>query len=442
MKNSRQNRRQFLSTSGALLMSAPTLASKTVWNRGQKAGSFSKPIGIGIIGMGIRGRNLMHGYFLRDPRIQILAVCDVDRNRRVHYRDEVRKHYENDVCEEFTDYQELLERDDIQAVVIATPDHWHATQCIDAARAGKHIYCEKPLTHTLLEGKRLMEEVKRTDCVFQTGSQQRNEYGHRFVKAVEYVRNGRIGKLLQVHVGVGDPPKACDLPKEEMEPGLDWDRWLGPTPLRPYHSELSPRGVHGHYPRWRAYWDFCGGYLADMGAHHLDIAQWALNADRSGPETILPAPDGDPKRGARLVFPGGVEVVHGGPHGTTFLGTEGLIQVDRDRLSSVPESVLSKPLEEGEERLPRNRNHVEDWLQAMEQGRQPLCDVEVGARTAALCQLLNLSYRYGRKLAWDPEAWQFQPGGGEEAWMDYPRRPQYPLLGERLVESRDSSIKF
>ena len=416
------DRRTFLGAAGASL-AMPWLVVGPASARGAPANA---QLGIGIIGMGIRGRNLMNGYLLGDERVRVLAVCDVDTTRREHAEAAVDAKYENADCTAFVDYQELLARDDIDAVVIATPDHWHATQAIHACQAGKDIYCEKPLTHTLLEGRLLVEAVRQHERVFQTGSQQRSEYGHKFVQAVEYVRNGRIGELLTVHVGVAGPPRACDLPAEEPEPGLDWGRWLGPAPERPYHSDLSPRGVHGHYPDWRSYWEYSGGYLADMGAHHFDIAQWAMNADAGGPAELTPAPDGDEDKGVTLHYPSGVRVIHGGPGGATFVGTKGMIQVDRGRLVSVPGDLFETPLAEDELHLPRHENHVDDWIRCIHSRGQPICTAEIGARTAAVCQLTNLVYRHRRPLRWDPEAWAFADETPAD-WMDYARREAYPL---------------
>ena len=264
---------------------------------------------------------------------------------------------------------------------------------------------------------------------FQTGSQQRTEFDQRFVRACELVRNGRIGRVLTVNVGVGDPPRACDLGAEELEPGLDWDRWLGPAPERAYHSVLSPRGVHGHYPRWRDYHEYAGGGLADMGAHHFDIAQWGLRMDESGPVRVEPPADPAANRGAAVVYSDGTRMTHGGPSGTTFIGTGGMIHVDRGRLSSVPGNLLEVELGEDDERLPRAASHADDWFQALRDRRRPTCDVEVGARSAAICHLLNLAYRHRRALDWDPAAWRFVDDDEANGWLDVKRRAGFELPG-------------
>jgi predicted dehydrogenase len=321
----------------------------------------------------------------------------------------------------------MLQDASLDAVVICTPDHWHVNPVLDAAAAGKDIYCEKPLTLTLAEGKLMMDAVRKHRRVFQTGSQQRTEYDHRFATACELVRGGRIGKVLTVHVGVADPPVRCDLPEESTEPGLEWDRWLGPAPARPYHSELSPRGLHNHYPRWRRYSEYSGGYLADMGAHHFDIAQWGLGRDTSGPVRVEPPKDEKALRGATLIYDDGVRLVHGGPSGTTFIGTDGVIAVDRGRLHSVPESILKDGLPESAARLPRHKDHIQNWVDCMRSRERCICDVEVGARSAAVCHLANLAYRERRVLTWDPTGWTFRGESGPSKLMDNTRRDAYAL---------------
>ena len=384
-------------------------------------------ITVGFIGMGIRARNLMTGAgWLKNENIRIVAVCDVDTTRREDRQNMVNEAYANTDCEAYLEYHELLARDDIDAVAICTPDHWHANIILDACKAGKDIYCEKPLTLTIGEAKACIDAVRKADRVFQTGSQQRTEYGHRFAQACELVRNGRIGKVLNVNVGVGDPAKWCDLEGEELESGLDWERWLGPAPWRAYHSELSPRGVHGHYPKWRAYREYSGGYFTDMGAHHYDIAQWGLGMDESGPIRVeLPEGPLEPMRGARLVYENGAVITHGGPSGTTFIGTGGMIHVDRGRLISTPDGILKAPLGEDDDHLPRHPNHLSNWVDCMRTRERPICDVEVGARTITCCHLVNLAYWNKRDLAWDPVRWRFTDGS--DSLMDYRRRDGYEL---------------
>ncbi|MEE2886116.1 MAG: Gfo/Idh/MocA family oxidoreductase [Planctomycetota bacterium] len=432
MKHRDVDRRTFLAAaSGAGL--APWLMSceyldtpqpKSAANNGVQIIPPSEQITLGFIGLGIRGGSVMNRYFLRNPAVRVLGVCDVDRTRREHFKGVVDKRYGSTDCIAYVDYRKLLEREDIDAVVIATPDHWHATQCIHAAAAGKDIYCEKPLTHTLAEGKLLIDAVQRHGRVFQTGSQQRTEFGHKFVRAVEYIRSGRLGDLLSVHVGVGNPPKPCDLGSEKMEPGLDWDRWLGPAPMRPYNSELSPRGIIKHYPRWRHFTEYAGGGLADMGAHHFDIVQWALDADTSGPIEVLPPAVKTKMRGARLRYDSGLVVTHGGPGGATFIGTQGMIQVDRNRITSFPDKILKEALAESDFHIPRPKDHGTDWLECIKSRQPATCTAEIGARSAAVCQLANLAYHHDTSFRWDPVAWKFADDT-DPALLDYDRRAAY-----------------
>ncbi len=417
------SRRQFVSAVAA----TPALWPAPVWVRRPE------PVHLGVIGIGIRGRNLMNGAFLAQEGFRVVAVCDVDTDRREDGKRRVDERYGNTDCTAFLDHREMLQMPGLDAVVIATPDHWHANQIIDAAVAGKDIYCEKPLTRTLREAQTVIQVVRKHGCVFQTGSQQRSEYGKRFVDACDHVRNGHLGRVLTVTVGVGDPARACDLGAEAAQPGLDWDRWQGPVPERPYNEVLSPRGVHTHYPRWRDYQEYAGGGLADMGAHHIDIAQWGLQRDGSGPVRVVPPMDSSALRGAAVVYDDGTRLIHGGPNGTTFIGEEGLLQVDRGRISSVPANILEREFEQGDALLRRPDNHAADWLECMHSRGKPLCDVEVGAGSAAICHLMNLAYRHRRELRWDPTTWRFVDAKGSDSdlpendWLDSPRRDGYAL---------------
>lgn len=384
---------------------------------------------LAVIGCGIRARELLNGHFLPNERFRVALVCEVEPARLAHFKALVDTHYADSACLATSDHREVLGREDVDGVVIATPDHWHALQAIEACRAKKHVYCEKPLTRTLDEARRVAEEARSSGVTFQTGSQQRTEYDHRFIDAVERVRAGRIGKLLTVHVGVGDSPKECDLPGEpcSLDEARGFERWLGPAPARVFSETLMPRGMHGHYPRWRDFREYAGGGLADMGAHHFDIASWGLGMDGSGPVRVEPPRAERAMRGASLVYADGTRVVHGGPSGVTFVGTDGLLHVDRHRGASTPTSVLEGALPDDAPGLPRPTNHSVDWLDAIESGGQPSCSAEVGARTAALCHLLNLVYRHRRPLDWDPAAWAFLDDDEANGWRSEAAREGYEL---------------
>jgi predicted dehydrogenase len=371
------------------------------------------------------------------PEVQVVAVSDVDTTRREAGKKRVDDAYGNTDCQAYEDYRELLARDDIDAIVCATPDHWHAMVIMDTCAAGKDMYCEKPLTNNLMEAKAVMDAVNKAGIIFQTGSQQRASSNFRY--ACELVQNGRIGKIDRVEVSVGGPPRPCNLPGEESEPGLNWERWLGPAPMRPYSSVLSPRGVHNHFPSWRNFCEYGGGGMTDWGAHHFDIAQWGLGMDRSGPVEIVPPENPASGRGVRFIYENGVQLIHGGRSGVTFFGSEGEIFVNRGSLESTPGEIIKTPIEEGEIHLYEapggsHSGHRQDWVNCLRSRSQPNCPIETGARTVAVCHLGNIAYLHGEELGgkslrWNPQTWEFVGNDEANKWRDYPypRRAGYEL---------------
>jgi predicted dehydrogenase len=405
---SRLSRRRFLHVSavaaaGPAVLASPLHAARAAAN---------DRIQLGFIGVGTMGRGHVHR-FLGYGDVQVVAVCDVVDERAQHCRKVVEDHYaqaadraEFKGCDVYGDFRELVARDDIDAVVIATPDHWHALPCVTAARAKKDIYCEKPLTHSIAQGRKIIQAVRENSVVFQTGSQQRSEFEGKFRVAAELVRNGRIGRVRSVRIGVGGPPHPCDLPTQDVPPGTDWDTWLGPAPYRGYHEELCPKGVHQHFPAWRNYREYAGGGLADMGAHHFDIAQWALDMDGSGPVLIEP-PRSDAETGLKFTYANAVEMFHGGKSGCTFEGTDGTIYVDRGTLESDPAEIVQTPLSDSDTRLYHATDHARNWLDCIRSREEPICPAEVGTSSATVCHLANLGYELRRELHWDPEKEQF-----------------------------------
>lgn len=407
----------------------------------EKKDAPSERLNLGFIGMGTQNRGHL-GHFLGQKDVQVVAVCDCDTKRRENAKTIVEKRYGDQTksgqfkgCAAYTDFRELIGRKDIDAVVIATPDHWHAIPCLEALKAKKDIYCEKPLTLTIREAKTLIDAVRKTDRVFQTGSQQRSENGFRL--ACELVRSGRIGKLKTVYVDVGGPSKPCDLPEEKLEEGLDWNLWLGPAPMRPYNSVLSPRGVHNGFPNWRNYREYSGGMMTDWGAHHFDIAQWGLGMDESGPSEIIPPEDPKAQRGVRYLYANGVEVIHGQSpfeyqpgkrgHGVTFVGSNGMVFVNRGFLASNPADIIKQPLGEKDVHLYQSPGHQRDWLNCIRSRKRPICDVEIGARSVTVCHLGNLAYWNHRKLKWDPKEWKFLDDAEANKWLDRERREPWKL---------------
>lgn len=427
--SNRITRRKFLRGS-AVAVAAPVITPSSVFG-GQNRTAPSERITVGFVGTGKMANDYHLRTLLNFADVQALAVCDVDTTRRQHAKRRVDERYGTPSttkgCQAYNDFRQMLARDDIDAVLIATPDHWHAIPIIEACKAGKDVYCEKPLTLTIREARVVIDAVRKYDRVFQTGSQQRSGVFGKFPLACELIRSGRIGRVKTVRVGVGGPSKWCDLPAEPMEPGLDWDMWLGQSPMRPYNSILSPRGVHNHFPQWRRYREYSGGSMTDMGAHHFDIAQWALDMDHSGPVEVIPPDDPNANTGVKYIYANGVEMIHGGPQGCTFEGTEGKLYIGRGVLKSEPESIVKEPLGQNDVHLFRSPGHHRNWIDCIRTRQRPVADVEIGARSVTVCHLGNMAYWYRRRLRWDPQNWQFV--GDEEAnqWLDRQRRDPWQL---------------
>jgi len=419
--DTRLNRRTFFRT-----LAVGGLAAVTLPARSANAAGPNDRLTLGFIGVGTMGRGHL-GSFAGMPDVQVLAICDIVAERRDSAKQTVERRYADQRgkdrykgCESYTDFRQLLDRKDIDAVVIATPDHWHALPCVLAARAGKHIYCEKPLTRTIAEGRRAVETAAKHNVTFQTGSQQRSEFGGKFRQAVELVLNGRIGRVHTVRVGVGGPAKACDLPEQPVPEGTDWDLWLGPAPQRAYNEELCPKGIHRHFPNWRDYKEYANGRLADMGAHHFDVAQWGLGMDAGGPVRIEPPERGN--SGLKFVYANGVQMFHGGPSGTTFEGSDGTIHVDRDIIESKPAEIVKEPLGDRAVRVYHATNHRRNWVECVKAKKQPICPAEVGHRSATVCLLGNIGYWLRRPLGWDPTAERFLHDAEANALLDPPMR--------------------
>ncbi len=425
-KNRPISRRRFVCRT-LTATSLPFLLPARVWAATGDAAPNAR-LTLGFIGVGKQGRLLLHS-FLPHPDVQVVAVNDVDTTRRLHHKKLVEEFYatkqDKDFkgCTEYKDFRELIARKDLDAVVIATPDHWHAYPVVAAARAGKDIYCEKPLSLTIHEARAMVNAVRENQRVFQTGSMQRSDSA--FWKGCTLVRNGAIGEVKEVYVSVGGPSKWCDLPEEPMEPGLDWDFWLGPAPLRPYNSVLSPRGVHDHFPNWRNYREYSGGMMTDWGAHHFDIAQWGLGMDESGPVEILPPNGRDVKR-LTYRYANGVVMYHGGLEGynfgVVFVGTKGKVCVDRGRFQAEPESLMNEKFDALPVQLYRSTNHYRDFVTCVRSRKKPICDVEIGARSVTVCHLGNLAYWHDRKLRWDPAKEQFLDDAEANTWLDREKR--------------------
>ena len=441
MKTTRSfSRRNFIKLA-AVAGTAPLVLRSGVW---AADGAPSRQFTLGFIGVGKQGDGLLHGCLPRND-VKVLAVSDVDTTRREAARKAVDEHYADEAksgaykgCAAYADFRELLARPDIDAVVIATPDHWHALVAIAAAQAGKDIYCEKPMAHTVLEGRAMVQAVRKHKRVFQTGSMQRSM--GEFRAACELVRNGVLGTVGRVEVSVSGPPVFCDLPAEADEPGLDWSFWLGPAPMRPYNSVLSPRGMPQGFPDWRRYREYAGGGVCDWGAHHFDIVQWAFGYDDSGPVEFFPAENPNAQSGVRWHYANGTEVIHHPGNGITFYGDKGKIEVNRgqfklwlgDQLKSDAMDDYSPLLKEllpaNAVRLYHSTNQLSDWIKCMASRQQPICDVEIGQRSATVCNLVNAVYFSGRGFKWNPLKEKFADGTGDPSFLTREYRAPWKLV--------------
>lgn len=295
-------------------------------------------INLGFIGVGKQGRGLTRS-FLNTGQTRIVAISEVYEGKALRTIDTIKETYKMNsslgayaTIPVYNDFRELLTRKDVDAVVIATPDHWHASMAVKAAAAGKDIYCEKPLSLKVKEGRAMVNAARKYNRVFQTGSMQRS--WPEFRQAVELIRNGHIGEIKSIKVNVGPPPVAYNLPAEPIPVGLDWDKWLGPNEAVDFNSELAPPLTKDVFPNWRNFREFGGGMVTDWGAHMFDIVQWALGMDDSGPVEVI-APDGKDHPFLTYYYANGIKMTHETwewSNGIHFIGTTGEIKVQRKRL--------------------------------------------------------------------------------------------------------------
>jgi predicted dehydrogenase len=387
-----------------------TIIPRFVMGRGYLAPS--DRISLGYIGTGKQSKSLINSF---RSITQAVAGSDVDSQKLAAFQ-KIAEKIHADAAQKveykgfkgYSDFRELLERKDIDAVVIATPDHWHAVMTVMAANAGKHIYVEKPMAHSIEEGRAMVNAVQKNKVVLQVGSMQRS--WKNFRQASELVRNGYLGNIKEVLVNVGDPGIAYNLTPMSTPANLDWEGWVGPAVFNPYHTELSPPVEQDIYPHWRAYKDYGGGVLSDWGAHMFDIAQWALGMDQTGPVSLNP-PKGNEMKGLEMIYANGVVMKHadfGRNFGVRFIGEKGTLDIAREYLDSNPANIAKATIQPNEIRLYNSDNHYQNWLDGIKTGVQPICDVETGHRTSSVCCLANIAYQTRRNLEWDPIKEQFK----------------------------------
>jgi predicted dehydrogenase len=429
---SRLTRRGFLKGAAGIALAAPYIASAASLGAGPRL-SPSERIHVGCIGVGNQGGGHLGG-LVKNGEAQVVAVCDVDAARRDAAANLANKTYADEFksasyhgCDGYNDFREVLGRPDVDAVVVTTPDHWHAPIAIAAARAGKDIYCEKPMTLTIADGRAMVEAVRRYGRVFQTGSQRRSQAEIRHM--CELVRNGRLGRLHTVRVTIATNNKTCPptWSAEPVPPGFDYDLWLGPAPSEPYHA------LRCHYT-FRFILDYSGGQMTNWGAHYIDVAQWGIGADDSGPVEIEGRAEW-PRQGLfntatrvdfTCTYANGVKLVGTtGPGHTRFEGTKGWISEGRE---AEPKSLLQSAIAPGELHLYEARGgHMGNFLECVRKRQDPSAPVEVGHRSATVCHLGNIAMLLGRKLRWDPAAEKFVNDDEANRMISRPMRAPWRL---------------
>jgi predicted dehydrogenase len=392
------------------------LTSNALGGEGKPAAS--KRLTLGFIGVGGMGLGHVSAILDRNKDIEILAVADV---YELHRQRAVRRVGKN--CTAYNDYQELLVRPDIDAVVIATPDHWHAMAAIHACQAGKDVYCEKPLSLTMREGRAMVNAARRNGTVFQVGSQQRSTA--QFRQTCELVRSGRIGKLQWIRAGVGTGPTCGWDPPEPPPAGLDWNRWLGPAPW----ADFTPKRFLFNF-RW--FYDYSGGLMTDWGAHQNDIAQWGNATDHTGPIRTEPVFAEFPTRGlfetainfkVRHTYANGV-ILYTDSQGfdVEFHGTDGWIKVNRNEMQASDPDITREPLGPGDVHLENSSDHYTNWFDCIRTRRRPIADVEIGCRSATVCHLGTIAIRTGRTIEWDPVKEEITNDPSLNRWLSRPYR--------------------
>ena len=396
-------------------------------------GAPSNRLTIGLVGNGLIASHHVGILTERPEDCRIVATCDVNRAKAEKMRDRLEKAYGRatdsgspaHAVDLYTTHEELLARNDIDVVFVCTPDHWHAAIAKAAMQAGKDVYCEKPLTLTVREGRVLVETARRYGRVLQTGTQQRSNKSFR--KAAEIVRNGWIGDIKVIRTRLGEFPPAAALSEEPVPPEFNYDRWLGPTPWRPY-NEKRVKGDYGG--GWRCFLEYGGRKNGDWGAHHFDIIQNALGMDDSGPVEFIPLGFEGCKYQTH-VYANGIRVERhedGLKPMIEFQGSRGTVEVSRDDIfETTPADLVSRPLRADEIHLYASDNHHTDFFNCVRTRQRPISDVEAGHRSATVCHLNVIAAQLGRAIRWDPKKEEILGDPMATRLLDRPRRAGYPL---------------
>lgn len=430
-KEHRFTRRAFLGTSLAGVAGLTLIPGCRIFRP-------SDTVRLGFIGLGRQSMYLLSS-FIRMEGVKVVAGADVYGIKNLRFEREVKNYYaESDIetdVQTYTDYRELLEREDIDAVVIASPDHWHYHMATDAVSSGKDVYLEKPLTFTIPEGQKLVEAVRAADRILGVGSQQRSDPG--FIHAVDLVKEGRLGPLRKVDVYVGPEPFPIpyDLPVEEVPADLDWNGWLGPNPRVHYNHELNPPisldppSNEEIWGAWRWYKETGGGLMTDWGAHMFDIGQWGLGTDRSGPVRVIP-PGYENNEYLKYVYDSGLEMelkpFDEQTRGVKFWGIDAWVEVSRGKFNASEEELKPVVKETETPYEARNEHHL-DFIRAVKDHEDPVVPVEIGHRTNTVCVLGNIAHELGRPLDWDPENEQFRDDAEATGYLSREYNNRYSL---------------
>jgi len=403
MKHTRRSRRQFLKATGLAIAAPYVVPSSALGVQGRPPAS--ERITMGTIGVGGRGTGDMGG-FMGFPEVQMLAVCDPAPDHCERAKNLVNQRYGNQDCAAYHDFREVLARDDIDAVLIGTPDHWHAIITIEACKRGKDVYCEKPECLTIREGRAMVQAVRRYGRVFSGGSQRvLGDYGD----WPRLVRGGALGQVREVFVSCGGPSGDCYLPAQPIPPGLDWEMWLGPAPWRPFHETLIRGG-------FRPYRDYSGGGMTDWGAHRFGAATFAVGVHKTGPVEIIP-PDGKDVTLLTYRYANGMKMYHGGTDNITYKGTEG-------ELPGAHRTTVERVDMEGY----RGRGGIfGDFLYCVRTRELPFRDIEIAHRATTVCHLGNIAYWLKRPLKWDPDKEEIVGDPEANRWLDRPKREPWTL---------------
>ena len=383
---------------------------------------------MGCIGVGGMGSGDMRG-FLGKKEVQVVAVCDIDRGKRDNAKKTVDDRYKNSDCKTYLDFRDIIYRDDIDLLSLALPDQWHSIPAVMGARAGKDIHAQKPLARTIREGRAICDAVKRYGRVWQTGSQQRSSGN--FHRACELVRNGRIGKVYKVEVGLPTGGSSDNKPVQPVPDGVDWDFWLGPAPWVPY------RGIM-HW-NWRWMMDYSGGQLTDWAGHHIDIAHWGLDLERTGPVEIEGKGE-YPKDGIYDVpmtykftckYANGIVMTVANnkqiPQGTKWTGDKGWVYVKRGKLDADPKSVLDEVIGPNEIHLYESRDHKQNFLDCVKNRKETIAPAEVGHRSISVGLLGEIAMLTEEKLKWDPDKEVFIDNERANRYLSRPMRSPWHL---------------